>query len=1002
MEHEETQESATVHPLRTAVVPAYEKILNPESLVFYNGIRSDAPVLVVLAAGKGTRFGQDPKCTQLVDGVPLARHSIDAFRRFSPSPVICIVGYRYDEVSRKLGNDNVYVRSDNPAGGTAFAAYEAFSVPALLEKNPLLIISMGDRIVPSSIFRRIWETHRTGAREADLTFLTAMYEPPKNRGKGRVLRDENGHVTRIVEERDISTDKESLSHQLLMGSTEGNCPLYVIRAANLMRHLRDLSNANAQGQYYLTDIIQSIGGEGGDIRTMTTSVSDPEYDLLCADVTRPMDLALLEGVLSSTEGGLFPERLEVLGAAQAIAANRPPGQTASIARQLAELASVIEQKKLNFKPDCPVAIGISGGRLRIAFMHPDMERFFGPAWQMPIGAGDVAGEEQILVLLQAADDSRIHLFPTNPKYQENIDFIPSDDDAMYPGEHISDLHSYEEFGTQMSESVLLSLGYFSDDELHQRRLKKQPLPPPSLWVCNSMRRPFALVSNAIASMRTLHSGNLGVRVQKHLGRDSFRGLRLVSTGNIPQGGFSSSSAVTVAVKNAINVFFDIGIPPDMLVHLACQAEYGTGVRAGSLDQATEQKGEPDKGTLISSNPKDNYRILGTYPVPTDRFRVIFPYTVERDRSAWRWSWGMYAEAVDSGPLTTGEVRKMTGKAAEIAAVLTRLPLDNDFFKQIEPDLILDGQLSLESRKWICSILQELPLLITQEQLKQQIHANRDWYIDQVIDAHQLDRHAAGQRADIALSSLFAGWRDPLLRRTTASGQVVEEEGVPLRAMVAYLFGEVAKNFRLIYDPERWIEHVTWSQRGDRCLDIAYEKLPCREDMESDLDWEKAVSGPELMNLWLERHSAKPFDYNRGLDDESLSPDNPPEFHRLKGSNFFRGLALIDLAEAMLKRTFGDDVVAVRVNAAGQGDYFQLHVDLHKASVDDVKHFIRVAFYRRFGLSPAAEFVELRSGGGALGVRLSRYDSLPQLIGQLHLLLTNASSPSYGVSTKPSQ
>jgi hypothetical protein len=96
--------------------------------------------------------------------------------------------------------------------------------------------------------------------------------------------------------------------------------------------------------------------------------------------------------------------------------------------------------------------------------------------------------------------------------------------------------------------------------------------------------------------------------------------------------------------------------------------------------------------------------------------------------------------------------------------------------------------------------------------------------------------------------------------------------------------------------------------------------------------------------------------------------------------------LIDLAEAMLKRAFGEDTVAVRVNAAGQGDYFQVHVDRHKAEVDDVKQFLREAFYRRFGLSPVPEFVELHSGGGASGVRLNRYDALPQLIQQLQASL----------------
>ncbi|MFV1966216.1 MAG: hypothetical protein ACC628_12400 [Pirellulaceae bacterium] len=61
--------------------------------------------------------------------------------------------------------------------------------------------------------------------------------------------------------------------------------------------------------------------------------------------------------------------------------------------------------------------------------------------------------------------------------------------------------------------------------------------------------------------------------------------------------------MTVASKNAINALYELGISADMLVHLACQAEYGTGVRAGALDQATEQKGKLGQGTLISSKTR---------------------------------------------------------------------------------------------------------------------------------------------------------------------------------------------------------------------------------------------------------------------------------------------------------------------------------------------------------------------------------------------------------------
>jgi hypothetical protein len=253
---------------------------------------------------------------------------------------------------------------------------------------------------------------------------------------------------------------------------------------------------------------------------------------------------------------------------------------------------------------------------------------------------------------------------------------------------------------------------------------------------------------------------------------------------------------------------------------------------------------------------------------------------------------------------------------------------------------------------------------------------------QVVEANGLDWRAAAEKADGALASLFSGWRDPVLRRTTHAGEVVEEDGVPLRAMVAYLFGEVAKNFRLVHHPEEWIQCVTRSQRGDCCVEIDPERLPSREEMESALEWERGSAGPERLNVWLERSGATPFDHNRGLDDALLSAAEPPDFERLEGSNFFRGLPLIDLAEAMLKRAFGADAVAVRVNAAGQGDYFQVHVDTEKASPGEVKRFLRLAFYRRFGLSPAPEFVEIHPGAGAVGVCLNRYGALMQIVRRL--------------------
>ncbi|MDO5565544.1 MAG: hypothetical protein Q4G59_02725, partial [Planctomycetia bacterium] len=129
--------------------------------------------------------------------------------------------------------------------------------------------------------------------------------------------------------------------------------------------------------------------------------------------------------------------------------------------------------------------------------------------------------------------------------------------------------------------------------------------------------------------------------------------------------------------------------------------------------------------------------------------------------------------------------------------------------------------------------------------------------------------------------------------------------------------------------------------------------------------------------------AEPFDFTEDLDDLTLANSPGPQLQFIRGSNFFRGLALIDLAGAMLKRAFGENAVAVRVNAAGQGDYFQVHVDSRQADPEEVKRFIRSAIYTRFDLSPTPEFIEVHPGGPALGIRLNRFALIPQLIEKLY-------------------
>lgn len=973
-------------PLKETARLCADKVLNP-SAIQGGKIRSDTPVLILLAAGKGTRFGKHPKCIQPVLGTPLAQHSLAAFRQLSSAPSICIVGYQAEQVSRGLGDGNIFVMTDDPAGGTAMAAMEAFAVDGLAEINPIVVVSMGDRVVPSCVFEQLLQTH-TANSEASVTLLTARYQPPGHKGKGRIVRDEHENIERIIEQPDIDLIQSTEQRERFDSQTEGNCPLYAIRAATLQHYLGNVIPANAQGQYYFTDIIEAIRTDGGTIRSMTISPFDEEYPVLCADVTRAEDLPKLESVLSeykkTSHVVINQSPGSPINAVQSITMHRSGGQAKSIAAQLETLHSMAELEQLGFDPEKPIGIGISGGRLRIAFMHPDMGRFFGPAWQMPIGAGDESGREQIVIVAQASDDDQILLCPVEHGFREQVSSVQAKNQCMYPADDVVDGYTYETFGTAMTRSLLSTLGYYSDEQIAS--LPADQRPDPARWISNAMRRPFALLANAIASIRTVREGELGKLVTASLGRERFAGLKVVSTGEIPQGGFSSSSAVTVAVINALDALYEFGFYIDRKVQLACQAEYGTGVRAGALDQATELKGRHSVGTLISSNPKDNYDVLGSFPVHSDRYRVLFPYTVDRDQTSWKWSGGVYAsephalEVQGGQKLTAAEMRKMTGKATELAAILLHLPVDYDLFRDVEQELVETGNLTRQTTRIVRDRLAQIPLRVQRSELQAKLRDQLSWYVRQ---QQRVDPAYTPLQAETMFQSLLDGWRNPLLRRGTMDGDVADEAGVPLRAMVAYLYAEVSINCRLVHHPDQWIDCVTRSQRGDKCFEINADLLPSKDELLKPQSFEKGVTGADLMQRWLTEFGAQPFDFNRGIQDSDLADDGWC-LTRVEGTNFFRGLALIDLAEAMLKRAFGSSAIAVRVNGAGQGDYFQVHVDTTTTDVDEVKDFIRKAFYQRFDLRPEHEFVEPHPGGGAVGVRLSRYGDLPELIEELRL------------------
>ena len=127
---------------------------------------------------------------------------------------------------------------------------------------------------------------------------------------------------------------------------------------------------------------------------------------------------------------------------------------------------------------------------------------------------------------------------------------------------------------------------------------------------------------------------------------------------------------------------------------------------------------------------------------------------------------MYAPEPSSGSQRR-EKSKITGKAAELAAILLRLPLDEDFFKPLEEELLRDGQLGVNNRRWVCDILRQIPLLVTQQELRERLQDQRTWYAEQLAEVEKVTATLAAQKTETTFISLLAGWRDPFLRRRLA-------------------------------------------------------------------------------------------------------------------------------------------------------------------------------------------------------------------------------------------
>jgi bifunctional UDP-N-acetylglucosamine pyrophosphorylase/glucosamine-1-phosphate N-acetyltransferase len=231
--------------------------------------------VLVLAAGKGTRMkSARPKVLHAAAGRTLIDYVLDAAASLSPATVTVVVGHQGEDVARWIAaRPGVRAVVQEPQLGTAHAVLQAQG--ALDGQAGTLVLLSGDvPLLSTGTLRALLDSHVTAGAAA--TVLTSRLKNPY--GYGRIVRD-GGAIARIVEERDASPDERAID--------EINTGVYAFEAASLFPALHGIASSNAQGEYYLTDLVAAFRQAGRPVATVSVTDSREILGVNCrADLAR--------------------------------------------------------------------------------------------------------------------------------------------------------------------------------------------------------------------------------------------------------------------------------------------------------------------------------------------------------------------------------------------------------------------------------------------------------------------------------------------------------------------------------------------------------------------------------------------------------------------------------------------------------------------------------------------------------------------------------------------
>jgi bifunctional UDP-N-acetylglucosamine pyrophosphorylase/glucosamine-1-phosphate N-acetyltransferase len=321
--------------------------------------------IVILAAGMGKRMRSAyPKVMHPLAGQPLLRHVIDTARLLEPARLVVVVGHGAAQVRAALSAPDIHYVEQAQQLGTGHAVQQA--LPLLDPQLPTLVLYGDVPLTRASTLRRLCDA-AAGGRYGILT--VTLDEPD---GYGRIVRDAHGQVTRIVEEKD-ATDAQRAIREI-------NTGIVISPTAALAGWLGALTNDNAQGEFYLTDVVEQALAAGVEVVT-----AQPDEAWETVGVNSKQQLAELERLYQrNTAAALLadgvtladPARLDVRGALAC-------GRDVSIDVNCVFEGQVTLADDVRIGPHCVVKNAVIGAGTRIeAFTHIDGAQ---------IGAGAVIG-----------------------------------------------------------------------------------------------------------------------------------------------------------------------------------------------------------------------------------------------------------------------------------------------------------------------------------------------------------------------------------------------------------------------------------------------------------------------------------------------------------------------------------------------------------------------------------------------------------------------------------